>query len=60
MALDESKDTKDKLYDFDKIKVIVSDKTIDMVGGNLPLVIDFNKTAYGEGFIIDNGINCQS
>ncbi|MFH0974403.1 MAG: hypothetical protein V1874_01310 [Spirochaetota bacterium] len=58
MALDESKDTKDKLYNFDKVKIIIDEKTIGMIGGNSPLEIDFYKTAYNEGFTINNGAHC--
>jgi len=58
MALDESKDTKDNIYNFDKVKFLINDKTIDTLGKETPLTIDFTKNGYQEGFTIDNGANC--
>jgi Fe-S cluster assembly iron-binding protein IscA len=58
MALDESKGTTDSLYNFDKVKVVINQKAIDMIGKTKPLKIDFIKNEYQEGFTIDSGSNC--
>jgi Fe-S cluster assembly iron-binding protein IscA len=58
MALDESQDTKENIFNIEKVKVIIDDKTIEMIDKGTPLSIDFMKTDYQEGFTINNGSNC--
>ncbi len=58
MALDESKNTNDNLQNIDNIKVVIGEDVMNIFGQGAPIVIDFHKFTFGEGFTINNGTSC--
>jgi hypothetical protein len=58
LALDESKDTKENLMDIDKIKILIGDNVISLMGDSTPLSIEFQDNSYGKGFTINTGFGC--
>ncbi|MCX7677840.1 MAG: hypothetical protein N2316_01335 [Spirochaetes bacterium] len=58
LALDESENTKDHVYQENGIDVLVNDEVQFLLQRGKPIVIDFHQSTFGSGFIIDTGHTC--
>lgn len=55
LTLDESKDSKETSFYQNKIKFLMDERLKHMIGNDIPVAIDFNKSIFGEGFIAKYG-----
>ena len=58
IALDESKEDEKNTLIVNEIKMQIDKEIEDTLRGDVPLTINYYKSPYEEGFIIDNGATC--
>jgi len=58
LALDESEDTKDFLFNNNGIDILVDKDMKRYIDTGAPVTVNYQETPYGAGFFIENGSRC--